>query len=217
MTNAAFPLRAAAFSVALLCLGGCANTYYDTLEQFGYAKRDLLVERVGAAQAAQEAAKDGFRDALEEFTSVVAVDGGDLEAIYDDLSGTLAGSERRARDVSNRIDAVESVSGALFDEWEAELDAYTSPGLRRSSERKLTETRANYASMMRKMRLAESRMGPVLAAFRDQVLFLKHNLNARAIASIRGEIGGIEADVARLIGEMEAAIAEANRFIEGMS
>ena len=36
------------------------------------------------------------------------------------------------------------------------------------------------------MRLAESRIEPVLKSFRDQVLFLKHNLNAKAIASLRG-------------------------------
>jgi hypothetical protein len=56
-------------------------------------------------------------------------------------------------------------------------------------------------------------MDPVLAAFKDQVLFLKHNLNARAISSIQQEAEKVKSDVERLIREMEASIAEADKFI----
>ena len=38
-------------------------------------------------------------------------------------------------------------------------------------------------------------------------------LNARAVASLRPELGRIEADVERLVREMEAAIREADAFI----
>ena len=57
---------------------------------------------------------------------------------------------------------------------------------------------------------------PVLAVFHDRVLFLKHNLNARAIASLGGETDDIEADVSDLIAEMERSIAEADAFIKEM-
>jgi hypothetical protein len=63
------------------------------------------------------------------------------------------------------------------------------------------------------MRAAESRMQPVLTAFKDRVLFLKHDLNAQAIASLAGTLGEIEIDVDQLIGEMESAIAEADALI----
>jgi hypothetical protein len=64
------------------------------------------------------------------------------------------------------------------------------------------------------MKAAEATMTPVLAAFKDQVLFLKHNLNARAVASLSETVRGIEGDVAKLIADMNASIAEANAFIE---
>jgi hypothetical protein len=66
------------------------------------------------------------------------------------------------------------------------------------------------------MRRAEDKMQPVLNAFRDQVLFLKHNLNARAIAALEGTVASLEAEVATLILDMEASIEEANRFIDEM-
>jgi hypothetical protein len=59
-------------------------------------------------------------------------------------------------------------------------------------------------------------MKPVLAAFKDHVLFLKHNLNAQAIASLKGELDTIEDSVAALVFDMEKSIKEANEFIEQM-
>jgi hypothetical protein len=67
------------------------------------------------------------------------------------------------------------------------------------------------------MKRAESKIAPVLSAFRDQVLFLKHNLNAQAVASLREELVSVEADIASLIKEMEASIAEADAFIGAMA
>jgi len=60
-------------------------------------------------------------------------------------------------------------------------------------------------------------MDPVLSAFRDQVLYLKHHLNARAVASLQDELEAIETDVASLVAEMEASITEANTFISSMT
>ena len=127
-----------------------------------------------------------------------------------------AESEAKADDVKDRIDAVEGVSEALFDEWEDELEQYTSASLRRDSERKMVQTRRQYDQLIKAMRRAESKIAPVLRAFRDQVLYLKHNLNAQAIASLQSELVGVKSDIADLIQEMEKSIGEANSFINTM-
>ena len=67
------------------------------------------------------------------------------------------------------------------------------------------------------MRKIESNTEPVLAVFRDQVLFLKHNLNMQAISSLQQESASVEQDVAILISQMEASIAEAQSFIKGLA
>lgn len=69
------------------------------------------------------------------------------------------------------------------------------------------------------MERAESKLEPVLAVlavFKDQVLYLKHNLNARAISSLKNELSGIKSDVSTLINAMEKSIDEANTFINSM-
>jgi len=202
--------------VAALFAAGCQTAYFSAMEQIGYHKRDLLVGRVEAARDSQEEAKEQFASALDEFKSVVDFDGGDLEERYEELSEELEESEEDAEEVRERIAAVDSVAEALFDEWEDELDQYSSDSLRKQSERKLKDTRARYKPMIESMRRAESKMEPVLAAFRDQVLFLKHNLNAKAVASLKGELASIETDIDALVRDMEASVAEADSFIQAL-
>ena len=90
------------------------------------------------------------------------------------------------------------------------------PAFRRASEDQLEATRDRYAVLVGKMDAAAASMDPVLAVFKDRVLFLKHNLNARAIASLGDQTTAIEDDVAELIAEMERSIAEADAFIAEM-
>ena len=209
-------LRLAAFFTIAVFSISCETTYYKTMEKFGYHKRDLMVERVEEARDAQKEAKEQFESALEKFSSVLKFEGGELEEKYKKLKAEYEKSESKAEAVADRIEAVEDVAEDLFDEWQDELSEYTNQSLRRRSEQKLKQTRRQYSQLIKTMKRAEKKIDPVLSAFRDQVLYLKHNLNARAIASLRSELVSVEADVASLIKEMEASIAEANTFIRAI-
>jgi len=201
---------------AVVITAACSSTYYGAMEKMGWHKRDLLVDRVKDARDVQEATKEEFRDALETFSSVVNFDGGDLQQNYDRLRRAYDRSESKATQVRKRIGSVEKVASDLFKEWEKELTEYSNPDFRRSSENQLHETRRRYEGLIDVMKRAEAKMSPVLTALNDQVLYLKHNLNARAIASLQGTAAGIQNDVASLIAEMEAAINEADQFIREM-
>lgn len=198
-------------------LPACESTYYSAMEQVGFEKRDLLVDRVEDAKDSQEDAQEQFASALERYSELLNFDGGELQDVYEALSDEYESSADAAARVSSRIDAIEDVGGDLFDEWREELAQYSNPALRRDSETKLRETERRYDSLVRSMRKAESRMEPVLATLKDNVLYLKHNLNAQAIGALRGELGNIETDVARLIEEMNQAIAESDQFISSLN
>ncbi len=200
----------------LVILAGCQSTYYGALEKAGIHKRDLMVDRVENARDAQEEAKEQFQSALEQFTSVVEVKGGSLEKKYNTLKDAYEESKDKAELVTKRIESVESVSEALFDEWEDELSQYSSARLREDSKKKLKQTRRDYERLIKAMKRAEEKTHPVLVAFHDQVLYLKHNLNAQAISSLQDELVAIEDNVAGLVKEMEASIREAEQFIEAL-
>lgn len=163
----------------LLIIGGCSSLYYDAMEKLGFEKREILVDRVGDARNAQNEAQETFRSALERFQSVVNSPDTELKERYEKINDAYSDSESIAEEVRDRIEAVEEVAGALFEEWEDELDRYKSTSLRQGSERKLNETREQYGLLIDRMHKAEERMDPVLQAFEGQVLFSKHNLNAQ--------------------------------------
>ncbi|MBL37917.1 MAG: DNA repair protein [Xanthomonadales bacterium] len=198
-------------------LAACQTIQYEALEAVGIEKRGILEARVEAASEAQDEAGEQFETTLERFRSVVEFDGGDLERAYRRLNREYERSVDRAGAVSQRIEAVESVAEDLFAEWEEELERYSSADLRARSRELLEATRTRYASMVRAMRRAERTIDPVLQAFEDQVLFLKHNLNSMAVESIRGELGEIEAETEALLTAMRDSIEEADRFIETLN
>jgi len=213
------PLLTALLAAVTLSGAGCASAGIAIREGFGIAKREQLVDRVEDARDSQEAAKEQFNSALDEFMSVTNQAGkaGELEARYKKLNAAYDKSVSKAETVRTRIASVETVGGKLFDEWQAELNEYTDERLRTQSEQQLNDSRARYAQLVTVMKAAEGKMTPVLDALRNQVLFLKHNLNAQAIAGLQGTALEIQNDLSELIREMETSIAEANRFIDEMT
>lgn len=207
------------FACLTLLAGGCKQArekYYNTLERVGVERRELLVSRVGRAREAQQEAQQEFKDALEQFQAVVGYDGGDLEKMYAKLSGAYDDARARADAVTERIRKVEEVAGSLFEEWRREIGEYRDPALRAESERELAATRRRYDQLLAVMKKAARPMEPVLARLHDQVLFLKHNLNARALGSLQGTARELEVEVGDLLTQMQASIAEADRFIAEM-
>ncbi|MEJ1972560.1 MAG: DUF2959 domain-containing protein [Lacunisphaera sp.] len=202
--------------VGVLGLAGCSSAYYGAMEKVGMPKRKILVDRVGSAREAQQEAKTQFASALAQFLAVARVPPTELQATYEKLNAELKHSEARAQDVRDRIAAIDSVAQALFAEWSNELGDYKSAALRSQSERQLTTTRNRYAAMMRVMDQAAARMNPVLDAFHDQVLFLKHNLNAQAVSALSGSTRDLQQDISRLVADMEKSIREADAFIASM-
>lgn len=195
---------------------GCSTIYYESMEKIGVHKRDIMVDRVAEARDTQKEAKQQFLTAFDQFKSVVNFKGGDLEKEYDKLSGMLKKSESAAEAVHDRIRSVEDVSEALFSEWRGEIKQYNNDALRRSSQQKYDATRKKYTSLIDAMKKAESKLEPALIPLRDQVLFMKHNLNAKAIAGLSEELVNVQTNVDQLVRDMETAISQADTFISSL-
>ncbi len=210
------PLRLLLCTLTALLLGACSSVYYDAMEQVGVHKRDILVDRVEQTSEAQQEGQEQFADALEQFKSVVKVPPSELEDAYRDLQDAYDDSLAASEEITDRIDAVENVADALFEEWQDELGLYKSSRLKNDRARKQRTTRSQYQQLLQAMRKAEASMQPVLSTMHDQVLYLKHNLNAQAISAIKGELGLINRDVDRLNREMQRSIDQANRFIKNL-
>ncbi len=200
--------------ISLIALTSCSSAYYSAMEKVGIHKRDIMVDRVEEAKESQQDAQQQFKSALEEMTALINFDGADLQEQFDVTNEQYQESKEAAEEVSLRIKKIEDVSEALFDEWQSEISEISNANLKRQSKAKFKDTQRRYSTLIRSMHKAESKMAPVLTALKDNTLFLKHNLNAKAVGALQGEMISIEKDVSVLIKDMNAAIEQSQKFID---
>jgi ElaB/YqjD/DUF883 family membrane-anchored ribosome-binding protein len=210
-------LRLLALVLAAGILGGCQTAYYATMEKFGYEKRDLLKKAVASARDEQKEAQVEFKDALTRLQEMYGRQNTDLEKTYGKLKADYDSCVSQAGDVRKRIGNMDQVANDLFAEWEKELGQFSNPALASDSRRKLSDTRARYGQLASSLRSAEATMEPVLKSLGEQVLYLKHNLNAAAISSLSGEATSIQNQIDTLIRQMNTSIAEADAFIKTLN
>lgn len=201
-------------SAVFLFISGCSTAYYTAMEKIGKEKRHILIDNVEDVQESQTKAREEFKDALTKIKELYAFDGGELETFYDQLKDSYEECDSRANQIEKRINDVEQVAGDLFKEWEQEITQINDVRLKNSSKRSLRDAKIKYQKLETVMNTSTKGMYPVLAKLKDYVLYLKHNLNAKAVGSLSSEVVSIETDVARLVKDMTASIKEAQNFIK---
>ena len=200
-------------------LSGCSvaqKAQYSALEKFGVHKRDILVDRIEKTTETQEETKQQFQSAYEELASLIDVDDQGLEKRYQRMASAVDKSEAKANQLTARINSVDKVANDLFAEWEEELNQYQSVNLRTASQNNLNATKARYQKIYQKMQESSAKVEPVLQVLQDNTLYLKHNLNARAVSGLSNEVLVIEDKVRALIAQMELSINESKSFIGSM-
>lgn len=209
-------VRFATLCVIAIALGGCASAKYSALEKVGIHKRDILVDNVEDARDSQAETREYLVSAYDKLSALIGHEGGGLEKQYKRLNKEVERARDATGELDERLESIDRVSDDLFKEWEAELDLYSSQALRDDQAMKLAESRRQFKRMRDRMQVARNRVDPVMAVLNDNVLYLKHSLNAQAVAALRGEAANLEADVEALIRDMQIAIDEADAFISKM-
>lgn len=200
-----------------VALTGCTRTYYKAMATLGKEKRDILISRVKDSRKDQQQAKEQIKTTMEKFQELTGFQGGSLEKNYKELNGQYEKAADSAQKLHDRIESIDQVSGDMFREWQKEIDSMDNRKLKQQSADMLRQARLQEASYLKSMRLTEARMTPVLKAFHDQVLFLKHNLNARAIGSLKGTSARISTDVDVLLTQIDGSMAQADSLINSLS
>lgn len=201
-------------AAALFFLTACQSTYYMLWENLGKEKRHLLKSNVEKAKEEQKQTSKQFQTVIEQIKEMYGFDGKQVEAFYAHLNEDYTECEERAEEVRDRIDSVERIAKDLFIEWEKEIEEIANPKLKADSKRSLEETRKRYERLHVAMVKAEESMAPVLRDLKDYVLYLKHNLNALAVTSLKEEVQSIDIQVKSLIEKMNRSINEADSFLK---
>lgn len=210
-------LSRSAVLLPLILVAGCTRTYYKAMATFGKEKRDILVSRVKDSKKEQQQAKEQIKTTMEKFQELTGFQGGSLEKNYKELNGQYEKAADSAKKLHDRIDSIDQVSSDLFKEWQKEIDGMADKKLKQQSAEMLRQSRLQEAGYIKSMRQTEARMTPVITAFHDQVTFLKHNLNARAIGSLKGTSARMSTDVDVLLTQLDGSIAQADALINSLN
>jgi hypothetical protein len=196
---------------------GCTSAYYKTMQKLGKEKRDILVQRVKDSKKDQEQTKEKLQTTMESFQALTGFQGGSLEKSYKKLNSDYESAADQVSKLHDRIQSIDKVSNDLFTEWQGEINQMGNAKLKAKSTAMLKDSQARQASFMKAMRNTEARIAPVMSAFHDQVLFLKHNLNARAIGSLKGTSAKMDTDVSSLMKSIDGSMAEADNLINSLT
>ena len=204
------------FVAGLLGTTACSRLYYASMEKLGKEKRDILVKRIIDGKKDNEEARQQIKTTLESFKELTGFDGGDLERVYNKLNGEYEAAKGRADDVSNRIKSIDQVASDLFKEWAEEIEEMRDASLKSRSRAMLREAQQRHQHYMTAMHATERKIQPVIRAFHDQVLFLKHNLNARAINSLKTTLTKLDREVELLVTDIERSMKESDAFVKSL-
>lgn len=210
-------LNYAPLVVLTLLMAGCTSTYYKAMQTLGKEKRDILVSRIKDARKDQDKTKQQLQTTMESFQALTGFQGGSLEKSYKRLNSDYESADAQASKLHEKIQSIDQVSNDLFKEWQGEIAAMGNAKLKAQDTVMLRNAKSRQATYMRAMRRTEDQIAPVLKAFRDQVLFLKHNLNSRAIGSLKGTTVTLQGDVADLVQSIDASSQEADKLIASLA
>ena len=201
----------------ILFMSSCQTTsYYKTKGWFGAEKRELFVDSVEGVRNSLQDNIDVFKKATAGINVVINVKKEKMEEQHEHLKNDYENCESEAGDIRSRIDTMEAISGDFFDQWMEEMELYNNESFRNASRTKYNKVRKRYTKLVQNLREVEVKLEPALNGFRDQVLFLKHNINAQSVASLEDELVTVEAEIDALIRELQGAIKESTAFISSM-
>lgn len=201
----------------VLSMSGCQTLYNTTLEKvFGMEKRQIFKRSVEDVSASQKKAQETFKDSITRLKELYHFSGGNLEAVYNKLKSSYESSKAQSDKVHERIENMEGLAKSMFAEWDKEIKEFSNPAFAEDSRRQWTETKAKYAVLSKSVRESEASMRPVLKQLNEHVIYLKHNLNAASIGTLKGESAAIETEIDGLIRKMNGSIQEADTFIKSL-
>jgi len=201
----------------LFALGSCQAVYLGTLEQFGFEKREILYERIETAGESIVVLEQRLDETFAVYREAINQEGGNLLSSQKRFSNFYDKTEDAASEFDSRIEKVQAVANAMFEEWNSETGEIIDAELRRKSRSNYTRALAHYGNLLRSMRAVQAETDPILTRLRDHVLFMKLNLHPGAYAPLRKTEDEFLASAEAVSLTMKATYEEVQSFLRIVS
>lgn len=207
--------RAAVAALLLASLPACSFVNNLIKGKSGPADVDDLVAAVENVQKELDASKGSMLAAVQGLQAITAPDfQGDAVKAHKELVEVVENSEDQADELRGAIEDMQAASVPVFDQWTKDLEAYSNPEMRQRSQARLSAARERYDAVLAAVEPLLVEYEAVNQTLRDHVLFLKHDMNPAALATIQDDVRSVAKDAASLDGRFNSGRAAAIAYVE---
>lgn len=211
--------RVAPFLFSLgVAVGGasCANleaTFFEPKDSMALV--DDLSERIEEVHVATEVSKERMNAAVEALRSMTSSDfRGDALVAHAELTRSIESSEEQAETLRDHVTEMKDTASELFERWAQDLEGFTNAEMRQSSQKRLEDTRTRYQTIVAAVDPALWSLDAVNRDLRDHALFLGHDFNKSAVASVRPGVEALGKQRTELDGRLALAMNAAHDYLE---
>jgi hypothetical protein len=207
--------RAVLAVLVLVSLPACSFVNNIIKGKSGPADVDDLVAAVEKVNKELDASKASMLSAVQGLQTATAPDfQGDAVKAYKDLVKVIEASEDQADDLRKSIEKMQAAAAPVFDQWTKDLEAYSNPEMRQRSQVRLAAARERYDAVVAAVDPLLVEYESINESMRDHVLFLKHDMNPAALATIQDDVRNVAKDAASLDSRFNNGRAAAMAYIE---
>lgn len=215
MANWRATLRTTVIVAPTLLLGpscaGVSQLFSSDKADAGFVEVDDLLGRVERVHVDCELAGQNVAEAM---AGLLAMAGpqfrGDPTLAFEDLMAAIELSDRQEELLREDYAPMQESAVAVFERWNADLEAFTSEVMREHSASRMAAARGRYAAIVAAVDPALAAYSAFNAALRDHALYLGNDFNAESLALIEGELRRLISESS----ELTAAFDECTRACE---
>jgi hypothetical protein len=202
-------LRLLAGCVALAGLVACSSA------PVGPARAADVVSHVEQVETASETAKDRAQVAMDRLKAMLAIEQR-TEAMpaYEEFVAAIDASEESAAEFRASIEAMRDAAVPLFEQWTADLEVFTNPGVRRCSQDRLMQTRGRFDAIGVDADPAQVAFDEFNRGLRDHALFFYHDWNRASVSAIEQETNALVNHAAELQTRLEGCRLAARAYVD---
>lgn len=196
-------------ALSALALAFAAGAY----AQQGHKDTDRLIKKTEEMRKDLETATAQVRKTMDYYNTIMKGGAGDTRKLYKELTKGIEDTDKRAANVTKRVEEMEAEAHSFFGEWTQSLQEITSTDLKKRSQDRLNKTRVHFGEILSAGRQAGAVFSPFMGALKDQVVYMGYDLNASAVASLAEDAKKINTEADKLFASIEKVQKVADEYV----
>lgn len=200
--------------VAFSCVTGCAM--FQSNKHVGPANVDDLVGWIERVYVDAELARERVKSASASARELVKADfdQGDAVATYSEYVTLVEQSEQQLDKLKESVGPMKRAAEPVFEQWTKDLEAFSSPTMRKRSESRLAATRKRYNAILAAVDPALESYEALNGRLRDVALFLGNDFNAVALTDVQPEVESLVKSAATLDRTLNDCMVASRAYVE---